>query len=263
MTHPNISLLYYKHYFSEIDWSKTDTEEVIELIKANNIRIQDQPLVIEDQEEIPGSQFFRMESVYPGLLTGSGISHEAGIEGEFKLGLHLDHTSGLPVIYGSSVKGVLRSAFETTSPETGLFDFGYIRKFLPAKPGEWKDDEIMELAREIFKGEEKDEKNNWRNKSIYRRDIFFEAKPVASKDKHQRILASDALAPHGDNSLKNPIPIPFLKVRSQVTYEFRFRLNDSRLLKISDKLEVFRKILLDHGAGAKTNVGYGQFVASN
>lgn len=55
---------------------------------------------------------FTLSVCYPGLVTGVGIGHEAKIEEEFKLGIHLDYTTGLPVIYGSSVKGVLRSAFE-------------------------------------------------------------------------------------------------------------------------------------------------------
>ena len=50
--------------------------------------------------------------LYPGLVTGIGIEHEANIKGEFKLGIHLDYLTGMPIIYGSTVKGILRSAFE-------------------------------------------------------------------------------------------------------------------------------------------------------
>lgn len=50
----------------------------------------------------------------PGLLIGSGLAHGLpGSEEDVKTGLQFDYTSGLPVIPGSSVKGVIRSAFPT------------------------------------------------------------------------------------------------------------------------------------------------------
>ena len=55
---------------------------------------------------------FSLTIQYPGLVTGIGINHEAKIEGEFKLGVHFDWTYGMPVVYGSSVKGVLRAWFK-------------------------------------------------------------------------------------------------------------------------------------------------------
>src|ERR1035437_1606321 len=50
-------------------------------------------------------------TTYPGLATGIGTMHETGEEGEYKLGLAFDHTTGLPFIPGQSVKGLLRSVF--------------------------------------------------------------------------------------------------------------------------------------------------------
>lgn len=60
---------------------------------------------------------------YPGLITGIGVNHQTTLEWmdqtaekpdqipEFKLGITFDHTTGLPIIPGSSIKGVLRSFF--------------------------------------------------------------------------------------------------------------------------------------------------------
>ena len=53
---------------------------------------------------------FELTTTYPGLVLGTGYSHETGTEGEFKLGFYFDWTTGLPVIPGSSVKGILRAA---------------------------------------------------------------------------------------------------------------------------------------------------------
>lgn len=56
---------------------------------------------------------------YPGLITGIGVSHQTTLKWmdkndqipEFKLGITFDYTTGLPIIPGSSIKGVLRSFF--------------------------------------------------------------------------------------------------------------------------------------------------------
>ena len=62
---------------------------------------------------------FVLETTYPGLVFGLGNAHQAGTniggiekEGdEIKLGFTLDYVTGLPIIPGSTVKGVIRSAF--------------------------------------------------------------------------------------------------------------------------------------------------------
>jgi CRISPR-associated protein Cmr6 len=83
-------------------------------------------------------------------------------------------------------------------------------------------------------------------------------------------MADDYITSHQNwNNLKmspfqNPNPVRFLKVRSGVTFTFGFRLTDTVIsddLLFSKELkrELFKKILLDLGIGAKTNVGYGQF----
>ena len=53
----------------------------------------------------------KLTTTYPGLLSGVGISHETGKLGEFKLGFSFDHTTGLPYLPGSTVKGNLRHVF--------------------------------------------------------------------------------------------------------------------------------------------------------
>jgi len=56
-----------------------------------------------------------------------------------------------------------------------------------------------------------------------------------------------------------------LKVGPGVTFTFQFKLfdykdNNNNVLLTADNIkEVFKKILIDFGVGAKRNVGYGQF----
>ena len=143
----------------------------------------------------------------------------------------------MPVVYGSSVKGVLRS---------------YFKEFYVPKDNQPTEEEAFN---DIFEGS---------GKSIYDRDIFFDA-VIVKADKKGRILCSDSITPHKD-PLKNPIPITFMKIAPGCTIEFRFKLVDTKItkdgkeyvLKAEEKEKLFKEILTTVGVGAKTNVGYGQ-----
>ena len=263
----NISKLFYKDYYSKVDFSyvlkeqdtaKTNNELVPSeeinkinntILKARLYKIPANPLV--------NSVISDMKVAYPGLVTGVGLVHDSKkLDGAFNLGIHLDYTFGMPIVYGSSVKGVLHSFF---------------REFYNGNM------DAVDLCKDIFEGknrdfaEEKKKYGNWadtvekriyRNKSIYKRDIFFDA-VVVSPDAKDRILTTDSITPHGDDPLKNPTPIAFLKIASGCGLEFRFRLVDSvignKTLSKNEKKELFLSILKTVGIGAKTNVGYGQF----
>ena len=112
--------------------------------------------------------------------------------------------------------------------------------------------------------EVKDEKKRkYKSKSIYNRDIFFDA-VITEADNKGRILCSDSITPHGDNPLKNPVPLTFMKIAAGCTMEFRFKLVDTVdkngvIFNKNDKEKLFEEILKTVGVGAKTNVGYGQF----
>ena len=245
----NLHQQYYKNYFEGLDFSYylqnngTAPDGVKKEIKRRNASLCIGNLF----EKMPpldcSEQSFELEVLYPGLVTGIGINHEAKIEGEFKLGVHFDWTYGMPVIYGSSVKGVLKS---------------YFKEFYKPKGGQPSAEDAIE---DIFNGGKK---------SIYRRDIFFDA-VIIKADNKGRILCSDSITPHGDNPLKNPVPITFLKIAPGCQLEFRIKLvptefeKDGKVLTLSpeDKLNLFKEILTTVGIGAKTNVGYGQLKASD
>lgn len=199
---------------------------------------------------------FDLIVLYPGLITGVGINHEAKVKGEFKLGIHLDYTTGLPVIYGSSVKGVLRDAFETNVEISVLKDLvpenlhknldGIETKLIKINKS------LKDLITEIF-GEDKDKDE----RSVYKRDVFFDAIVCGMQSGQKSMLAADAITPHTAGPLKEPNPIGFVRIASGTKIQFRFRLVDSTLTK-NEKLTLFKAILIAFGIGAKTNVGYGQ-----
>lgn len=258
----NLHKAYYKDYFKNLNFGYllNDGEGPKTEIKCRNRELTGPNLLKRIPKNSIVNQTFELQISYPGLVTGVGINHEAKIEGEFKLGVHFDWTYGMPIVYGSSVKGVLRSAFieEQKNERIIKYDTFFLKEMTKR---EWSQKEIKILFDAIFEG--KDEKGN--NLSIYDRDIFFDT-VITHPDTKGRILCSDSITPHGgenhDNPLKNPTPLTFLKIAPGCIMECRFKLVDTKIgdfeFKAEDKLALFKEILTTVGVGAKTNVGYGQ-----
>lgn len=225
---------------------------------------------------------FPLKTLYPGLITGTGYTHETNNEREFKLGFYFDHTTGLPCIPGSSVKGLLRSAFpqfktEKSNPfsqfkpmsEIQESKFVYIKELfhLESDTDPKRAVHLLELA--IFEGIDmiacQQLFNNGKPEqvdyySIYERVIFHHANIIRTKG--NTIFEIDTITPHGGDPLKNPTPLNFLKIKPEVTFQFNFvipNLIQGTNTHGSQVLTVFNTILKDIGIGAKTNVGYGQF----
>lgn len=223
----NLGWLFYKDYFNGIDYFDLENKKNEQIIqeKIENILMQSPTL---SAGEILGAIRFNAKTTYPGLLLGSGNSHELpSVEGQAILGFHFDYTTGLPMIQGSSLKGVLRSTFE---------HWEYIHEYTQLSRAE-----IETLEKEIFDNG----------------DIFYDA-TIIEADKDGKILGDDYITPHGDHPLKNPTPLRFIKVLPDVTFRFEFDLAEGVITK-EKKSKLFQKILEDLGIGAKTNVGYGKF----
>ena len=294
----NISRLFYKEYFTDLafDNPESDKEKIKEknqiILEAHFFSIPHHLQYKDANNEIKfKGQTIPATIQYPGLVTGTGINHEAKIEGEFKLGVHFDYTYGMPVIYGSSVKGLLRSAFpdsdEVTNREKDArkktkrkklreAKMELIKSYLSSEEIGISNMDIDALRDQIFEGIGEDEQGEKGSLSIYKRDVFFDAviiEPYTKKNGKPSILESDSITPHvkkemtyEQSMLKNPIPLTFLKIASGVKMEFRFDLKPTTIdkVKITDEQKkcLFEKILKDFGIGAKTNVGYGQFKQS-
>lgn len=205
---------------------------------------------------------------YPGLVLGTGYTHEAGLMGEFKLGFYFDYTTGMPIIPGSSVKGILRSVFpgREQDPELKKAKEKYLW-FLLGQSGEADAAKIALIENEIFEGINPDNTGSDSPKekylSVYKQDTFFDAVLTAGEPNEGKIFATDYITPHKHESdraldqFTDPTPLMFLKVLPEVAFEFSFCLSDGTL-NVDQKLDLFHNILLEMGIGAKTNVGYGQ-----
>ncbi|SUB89529.1 CRISPR type III-B/RAMP module RAMP protein Cmr6 [Porphyromonas macacae] len=242
----NFGYWYYREYFNTI---KLNNEGIVTNFstfnKGKNDKLNEEPLPPYNEEvNIQGIKSFELKTCYPGLLCGVGYHHEINKpkdEGDkeddpevYNLGMYFDYTSGLPVIPGSSIKGMLRSAIE---------EWDFLANY-EHNNGVTRE----EIIDKVFVGKEY---------SIYDRDIFFDAIPIKVDNK---LFGEDYITPHS-KPLKNPNPIRFLRVNPGVTYQFRFILKDhGEKLTVDFKTKLFKAIICDFGLGAKTNVGYGQFI---
>lgn len=254
----NLHKVYYHDYYDNINFrlEKSNDKfmlkssgECLDIVRRSKV---DNGFRVQDSLEDCCNCRFECEVMYPGLITGVGIMHQAGVTGEFKLGMHFDYTYGYPVVYGSSVKGVLKAYFKEC----------------------YSGNDVEALTADIFEGlsyaDRQTPVSSRAAKPIYERDTFFDA-IVVSPAKDGKLIASDALAPHGgsghDDPFAEPVPIPFIKIAPGVRLRFRFNLVPTKdadgnvVMSAKDKETLFKKMLTTFGIGAKTNVGYGQLRA--
>jgi CRISPR-associated protein Cmr6 len=214
-----------------------------------------------------------LTTTYPGLIIGAGYTHQSDNEAELKMGFYFDHSSGLPCIPGSSVKGVLRSVFPQLGrklnaiPET-ITEIQQSKAEMIAELAGWSAFESTEKLKKvhqfeltIFEGADLENTKESRDNEylgIYDRFIFYNA--YISGAKGDKIFETDSITPHPD-PLEDPTPLNFLKIRPAVRFCFQFTLQNIPKLGLNKNsvLEIFKNILAYTGAGAKTNVGYGQF----
>jgi len=292
----NAGWTFYKYYYQpdvsggglgrKIDYLAANNDKANESIFQIRNKLLVELIIPKGQEQllIPNSRQFNLFTNYPGLLIGSGYNHGTNKQGEIKLGFLFDHTTGLPYIPGSSVKGLLRSVFPGKDKEreqaaqqkdkNDLADIyknyykdnlSYIGSLLTELNINLTEAQIIQLEYEMFEGikevglEELGKIQtilSKRKTPISKRDVFHDAIIVGPTEKP--FLGGDFITPHKD-PLKNPIPISFIKVIPNIQFCFQFKLSDG-VISASQKEQLFRKIILTIGAGAKTNVGYGQFV---
>jgi len=207
-----------------------------------------------DYFKILDCEHFTLKTTYPGLLIGVGYEHPAVEKDDFQLGFFFDHTTGIPVIPGSSVKGVLKKIFPDDKDS--------------------KIEEKLEYLNGILKSNSPDNYIiNSDNCSIIKKRLF-EAKTVyydayiSSLPKDKKIFAQDYITPHRDkdgkyNPFMEPVPLRFLKIAPGVEFTFQFKFNfaDFNKFELSQDqvLKLFKQILLDFKIGAKRNYGYGTF----
>ena len=276
----NYGWQFYKNYYKGIEnfelkekYSDAEKKQQMAFFETKNNAFKNIS-ALDKTHFYTGTHSFPLVTTYPGLILGTGYGHETGLQGEMKLGFFFDHATGLPIIPGSSVKGKLRSVFPhfKTKPNKPLvieendnhFELKkqkakYIRIFL-GKDDSWTDLSVHKFELAIFEGLDilmSNGKDTPQYLPMRQHDVFHDAF-VSHISK--TLFEFDAITPHGKNPLKNPIPIAFLKIAPNVTFQFNFDLKSNyEVINPALKIDLFTKILEQQGIGAKTNVGYGQF----
>lgn len=229
---------------------------------------------------------FKLYTAYPGLLEGIGNprgllepdnenNHSASDASQIKCGFTFDYTTGVPFIPGSALKGLLRSYFPGSGNKKDSEKEEYIRVLfaesfeehdhLPAEEATRKAEKLnIEQMENMIFGCAREDTAEGAAAEKNRNDIFLGAYPDTSTDKS--LMDMDYITPHTGGPFKNPVPIKILKVRPNIGFDFCFIIHDHIVndLLISKEVlrEVFQKIILDMGAGAKTNTGYGHFLTA-
>lgn len=277
----NLHYLFYKKYYEYLEKLEDiqSIKEINEKIQKFEIpNIEDIETTIKKISSVKKSDLesdiktFKLKTVYPGLLLGLGYSHAIGnVDDEVKVGFSFDYVTGMPYIPASSIKGTLRSAFKYGNG-------AYIKELLSELEIDSSNIDIVDFEKSIFGESNESKKTNEQNEPsksneisetkeqkdedvipVNKRDIFYDAYPNCSNN--SSLLDFDYITPHCQNELKNPIPIKILKISPDVTIKFTFNLKkyeaNGVIIDGQKKLELFKKILIDLGIGAKTNVGFG------
>lgn len=225
----NLNLLFNKLYYENVGQLHALEEDIK---RYNTILFS--PRLFDPRndfrEAIEGAGVFRLETVYPGMILGSGNPHGVHMtDNDVNMGFSFDFVTGQPYIPGSTVKGILRSCFEQY-PDV-------IRELTGCDELDMK-----ALVRELFEGN----------------DVFLDA-VVCRSDTLGRLIGEDYITPHPD-PLKDPKPIHIIKIMPGVGFEFRFLLyedQDKSTISANAKLALYKALLKLFGVGSKTNVGYG------
>ncbi|HMQ87029.1 MAG TPA: type III-B CRISPR module RAMP protein Cmr6 [Flavilitoribacter sp.] len=268
----NLGLAFYRLYYQRNDFINPGGKEEQDrrfgnrnksLLEAELPKLEDIP---DNMASMPGVKALPLNTVYPGLVLGTGYVHGVGQLGEFKIGFYFDHTTGLPTIPGSSIKGALRAAF----PERYFEKEIRLRNKAVATPGEDAKKKLLDeadychemgegrlayidsLIKEIIDGKDKPafsvRELEWEIfEGIYaktgdaefriavpERDLFLDAtlKLDGNRPDKNLFLDKDFITPHNKPKngipaeMRNPIPIQFLKVLPGISFDFRFRLLD-------------------------------------
>lgn len=236
----NLHYYYNVKYLEEIANSKNSNanEKLLESINTDDV-LSESIKLANKIRETKDCQSFSLVTTYPGLLFGSGYPHLSGVkvDGELQVGFNFDYITGVPYYPGSSLKGVIRHMLDKTSENESLAE--YITGS--------KDKELLDKLLESL------DKN-----------IFIGAYIVGVYGENKMLMDIDYITPHSDE-LKNPIPIPFIRINPDVVLEFFFIIKDENSDKDENReyLEAYKRIITEFGIGAKTNVGYGRMKTCN
>jgi CRISPR-associated protein Cmr6 len=199
---------------------------------------------LDNLKQFCGSRYREIELVNESKL----MVHLGKTSALENVGLYADRTTGLPIIPGTSLKGVL-SAWAIWEANKDIIYSDYKEDYK-----KYRQRYDSDLAKRIFGDDSKDG-----SKSAG--EIIF----VGGFPKAPPVLELDIVNPHHDEDGKdkeNLTPNPFLSVKEGIIWRFVFFArkgvdNDQELLETTERW--LKEALTQYGIGAKTAAGYGKF----
>lgn len=209
---------------------------------------------------------------YPGMIFGTGYPHETkaldkdnkkssdkdnkkSSEGQIEVGFYFDYITGYPIYPGSSLKGALRKPIENAVKNTEY------RSYL--------NDVINDATGKHYTIDEEDVKallSMFEYKDIFYGAYFtgvnYTKKYSDNTESKKMLMGLDNITPH-KKVTENPTPISMLRIlpKNELTVCIKTvgpcQTNDM-LITPEQRMEIYNRIILDFGLGAKTNVGYGK-----
>lgn len=281
MKNANLGWLFYREYFRGFTYPElpTDSQEKKRVNERTEKFFARKDRLLYDfmlqnyknktsYASLPVGRFsgFELVTDYPGMLIGSGYTHDISAVGATKMGFYFDHTTGLPTVPGSSIKGILRSAFpirdrdakKEESQELAKGKMAYLKTRLVEAGVDKRsvnDDFVLALESQLFEG------TLANGKQIPMPDRFVCHDAVVI-DAASELMGPDFITPHKKPATGEPNPIQLIKVMPGVTFRFTFQISElvigTTTLPATVLLQLVKWLLFDLGIGAKTNVGYGQ-----
>ena len=268
MTTPNIGRMFYCDEEMKIQLENENLGNIYNFLNndfiINNIKY-------ENYFAVPYTISFSLKVSYPGLLIGTGYNRIPGLikndndenKDDYKTGFFFDHTTGMPYIPGSTVKGILKSIFPFEQKYFNDSDYYaqekiyYIEKLynqIKSPKPEFTTLYKSKLEKLDFNSCKKLEE------IFFNKHIFFDAY-LTDLNKNSVIFAKDTIATHTNGRMGKVNPLHFLKIKSGSKINFQFKFDKNRLIenKLNEEVlaEFYKIILKETGIGAKRNVGYG------
>lgn len=249
-------------YLFEVDYYKCllKTDEEAELhMKTCKDKLVDSDFKkhtnsYDELKQLHGVVSFQLKTCSPGLLIGIGNAHGTkGKNEDIQMGMSMDYVTGYPYIPGSTIKGIIRSGFKKFPEE--------ICKWLGWEYESGGEQKLGELEKKVFEPD--------LDKEFAEKDLFFDAYIIKAEECGRKFIDTDNITPHinkknpAESIFKSPEAITtMLKVRPNITFEFKIRMSDGGKIKDSEKnrKDLYQNLLCELGIGAKTNLGYGSMV---
>jgi len=236
----NIARHFYKEIYTE--------EDIIRLLSRTWNQHNREIERLKQDARLISTIMFSAHVGTEGLLVGSSLKPYGSVKSEgdhskessdLKLGMYLDHTTGLPLIKGHGIKGPLKVFLRN--------DVEYIYSLLPDDENINFSDFLSTIRPVLLRRDT--------TLSILDQVNFEDAVPVQNDG--TAVFIKSTFTPHQQEIFKDPTPLVHLRVSPGSKYWFPMRIYERKLVEALSL--VYPIFLASQGVGSHTGYNLGQF----